>query len=100
MGKDRVALAAPARSASDGCCVPSLALRAGSAGRRFFREATMGVVLALACAVLIVLVLLDGFESMILPRRVNRFLRLTRIYYKSVWGVWRAAARLFPPTKR
>jgi hypothetical protein len=48
----------------------------------------------------IVLVLLDGFESMILPRRVNRFLRLTRVYYLAVWTLWRGVARIFPPTKR
>jgi Ion channel len=60
----------------------------------------MGVVLAVASVAVILLVLLDGFESMILPRRVSRPFRLTRIYYLSLWGVWRGIARAFPPSKR
>ncbi len=60
----------------------------------------MGVVLALLSGAAILLVLIDGFESMILPRRVNRFLRLTRIYYLSLWGLWRGVARALPAGKR
>jgi hypothetical protein len=60
----------------------------------------MGVILAVVCVALIALVLLDAFESMILPRRVNRFLRLTRIYYLSLWAACRAVACRMPPGKR
>jgi hypothetical protein len=38
-------------------------------------------------------VLWDAFETIILPRRVTRKLRLTRIYYRSTWRPWRALSR-------
>jgi Ion channel len=38
--------------------------------------------------VLIVLVLLDAFETVILPRRVTRRFRLTRAFYRITWGPW------------
>jgi hypothetical protein len=56
----------------------------------------MGWVGAAAGAALIVVVLIDAFEVMILPRRVRRSLRLARLFYRSAWVLWRAAARLLP----
>jgi hypothetical protein len=56
--------------------------------------------LAVICGALIVLVLLDAFESMILPRRVNRFFRLTRFYYLSMWTACRAIACRMSPGRR
>jgi len=44
-------------------------------------------------AVLLVIILWDGFEVIILPRRVARRLRLSRIYYLSTWTVWSFLAR-------
>jgi len=41
----------------------------------------------------------DAFEAIILPRRVTRKFRLTRFYYRLVWSVWRAVARLLPSRK-
>jgi len=35
-------------------------------------------------------VLLDAFEAIILPRRVTRRFRLTRLFYRSTWQPWRA----------
>jgi hypothetical protein len=49
-----------------------------------------------AAAALIVVVLLDTFEVMILPRRVRHAYRLSRLFYRSAWGLWRAAGRLLP----
>jgi hypothetical protein len=47
-------------------------------------------VAGLAC---IQLVLLDAFQSVILPRRsIGRF-RLTRFFYTATWGPWRSLAR-------
>src|SRR5262245_34102079 len=40
--------------------------------------------------------LLDAFESMILPRRVRHRYRLARLYYRAGWAVWRALALAFP----
>jgi hypothetical protein len=35
-------------------------------------------------------VLLDAFEAIILPRRVTRRFRITRLFYRSTWRPWRA----------
>jgi hypothetical protein len=48
-----------------------------------------------AAAVLIVIVFIDTFEAMMLPRRVRHRFRLAPLYYNSAWRLWRAAARLF-----
>lgn len=39
---------------------------------------------------LILLVLVDSFETTILPRRVTHRFRLARLYYLSAWRAWRA----------
>jgi hypothetical protein len=49
-----------------------------------------------AGALLIVLMLLDGFETILLPRRVNRPLRFARTYYRTLWWLWRHLARMLP----
>jgi hypothetical protein len=46
---------------------------------------------------LIFVIFVDAFEAMILPRRVRRGYPLVRIYFRSTWELWRAAAKLFPP---
>src|SRR5256885_16973251 len=45
-------------------------------------------------ALLLAVVLWDAFETIILPRRVNRRLRLTRAFYRATWTPWAASARL------
>src|SRR5262249_33881489 len=45
-------------------------------------------------------VFLAAFEVMILPRRVRRDYRLARLFYRSAWVLWRAAARLLPAGRR
>src|SRR3954469_12581067 len=42
---------------------------------------------------LLLIVLWDSFETIVLPRRVRRRLRLTRLFYASTWRVWSAIAR-------
>ena len=44
---------------------------------------------AAAGAVLIVVVLVDAFEVMILPRRVRHGYRLSRNFYRYAWRFWR-----------
>jgi hypothetical protein len=56
----------------------------------------LGTVVSL---VLILVVLVDGFEAMLLPRRVNHR-RLARLFYRSTWAVWRAAGCRMKPGKR
>ncbi len=41
----------------------------------------------------------DAFEAVILPRRVTRRFRLTRLFYRSTWGLWKLAAGLVPSKK-
>lgn len=60
----------------------------------------MHQVVAIAGLALIFVVLWDGFETIILPRRVTRKVRLTRLFYRSTWAPWSAAARLLPVGKR
>jgi hypothetical protein len=58
------------------------------------------VVAAVAGLALIVLIFADCFQAMILPRRVAWRWRPARLYYRSAWSLWRAAARLLPAGKR
>lgn len=38
--------------------------------------------------------LLDAFETILLPRRINRRFRYSRFYYQLAWRVWRRSASL------
>ena len=49
---------------------------------------------------IIVIVLWDAFEAIILPRRVTRKIRLTRLFYLYTWAPFSAAARRIPAGKR
>ena len=60
----------------------------------------MSVVAGLLGAVAIVLALVDVFETIVLPRRVTRRLRLARVMYRLTWGPWRRVAGLFPSSRR
>lgn len=42
---------------------------------------------------LIIIVLLDAFETIVLPRRITHKLRLTRLFYRATWMPWSAIAR-------
>lgn len=44
---------------------------------------------------LILIVLWDAFETIILPRRVTRKYRLTRLFYRYTWLLWNSAKRIF-----
>jgi hypothetical protein len=61
----------------------------------------MRVVAGLFGLFLILAMLQDGFESIVLPRRVNRRLRLSRLYYISAWRLWlKVAGKLTRGTRR
>ncbi|HEY8667692.1 MAG TPA: potassium channel family protein [Tepidisphaeraceae bacterium] len=55
---------------------------------------------ALASLILILLVLLDGFETIVQPRRVTRRYSYARFFYGTIWGAWRAMALRLPSGKR
>jgi len=50
--------------------------------------------------VLVVLVLWETFETLVLPRRVTRRVRITRFFYRGLWGVWSAVGRRHPGARR
>ncbi|MFI5271685.1 MAG: potassium channel family protein [Ktedonobacterales bacterium] len=53
----------------------------------------MPMLAAVAALILIAGVLWDAFETIILPRRVRRRLRLTRVFYQLTWLPWSVFAR-------
>ena len=60
----------------------------------------MQVTAAVIGAALILLVLWESFETLVLPRRVTRRLRMTRLYYRASWGFWRRIGRQHPGQRR
>src|SRR4051812_4892921 len=55
---------------------------------------------AAAAVALIAVVFLDAFEVMILPRRVRHSFRLSSLFYRSAWVLWRAIACSLPAGRR
>ena len=39
---------------------------------------------------LAIFILVDAFEAIILPRRVTRKIRVTRLFYRTTWALWKA----------
>src|ERR1700757_5543852 len=61
----------------------------------------MRIITMLAGVVCLLIVLLDAFQTIILPRRAAGRLRLTRIFYILTWMPWRfVAVRIRHPRKR
>lgn len=48
---------------------------------------------------LIVIVLVDAFETVVFPRRVTRRIRLARLFYRLTWPVWSRLAEAFSSAK-
>ncbi|HBB96615.1 MAG TPA: two pore domain potassium channel family protein [Blastocatellia bacterium] len=60
----------------------------------------MTLLIGFVGALLITVVLWDVFETIVLPRRVTRRVRLTRLFYRFTWRPWRAIARAIRKKKR
>ena len=60
----------------------------------------MSILIVLAGVALIGVVLHDGFEVMLLPRRVSRSFRIARLYYVTAWRVWQRLANRLEEGKR
>ncbi len=61
----------------------------------------MTVVAGICGTILILVVLFEGFETVILPRRVTRRFRLTRLFYRYAWLPWaKLAASLIAPRRQ
>jgi hypothetical protein len=48
---------------------------------------------------LIAIILWEGFETVVLPRRVTRRFRLTRLFYRATWHLWAGMVRGAIPGK-
>jgi hypothetical protein len=59
----------------------------------------MWILGTLAGIALIVLLLMDSFETTILPRRVTHGYRFARFFYRSLWSCWSALALRIPAGK-
>ena len=57
------------------------------------------IIPAILGAAIIASVLWEAFETVVLPRRVARRFRVTRIVYRGMWFPWRAIARTCPNSK-
>lgn len=60
----------------------------------------MNILIGIIGLLLIVVVLWDVFETIVLPRRVTRRVRLTRLFYRFIWQPWSAVAGLIQKKKR
>jgi hypothetical protein len=60
----------------------------------------MSIIGAVASAALIAWILFEAFESMVLPRRVMRKFRFSRLFYRMNWPVWLLLSRVFRAPKR
>lgn len=57
---------------------------------RCYNDAYVQIIVALGGIGLLIVILWDGFEAMVLPRRVTRKLRLARAFYRFTWWIWSA----------
>jgi hypothetical protein len=60
----------------------------------------MTVPAAIFGVLVLLIILWDGFEVIILPRRVARKLRLSRLFYLATWTICSFVARRMPPGRR
>jgi hypothetical protein len=60
----------------------------------------MTVLTAILGAIILLIILWDGFEVIILPRRVTRKLRLSRLFYRTTWVICAWVARRIRSAKR
>ncbi|MGB9079745.1 MAG: potassium channel family protein, partial [Desulfuromonadaceae bacterium] len=60
----------------------------------------MAYVATISGIFLILLVLWEGFETIVLPRRVTRRFRLTRFFYWNSWRPWVKMVKILVPARR
>ena len=58
---------------------------------------TVAVIVGIA---MVLLIQWEAFETLVLPRRVSRRLRVTRGYYRLLWGIWSRIGSNHPGQKR
>ena len=60
----------------------------------------MRITIGILAFALILVILWEAFETIILPRRVSRRFRLTRLFYVITWMPWAATARIIKNRKK
>jgi len=60
----------------------------------------MNILALIAGSILVLAILLDAFETIVLPRRVTRSFRFTALFYRITWRPWAALARFVPSPRR
>jgi Ion channel len=60
----------------------------------------MHIGVSIAGFVLLLLILLDAFETVVLPRRIQRSFRFTAWFYRVTWNRWTRMAQLFKKPSR
>ncbi len=60
----------------------------------------MKVFAVIAGIILIFVIIQDGFETVVLPRKVSRRFRFSRFFYASTWMLWSSLARKMHPGNR
>jgi hypothetical protein len=63
-------------------------------------EIILRVFAAVIGMVIVVTVLWDGFETIILPRRVTRKMQFTRLFYRYTWLIWSRIVNTLTSQKR
>src|SRR4030042_2272084 len=58
------------------------------------------MVASIFSAILFLWVLWEGFETIVLPRRVTRRFRFTRLFYRGTWLPWGKMVTSFVPARR
>ncbi len=60
----------------------------------------MRILATIVGIILVIVILVDSFETIVLPRRVSRRFRLSRWFYTSSWLLWASLARKMRPGNR
>jgi len=60
----------------------------------------MKILALVAGSILVFAILLDAFETIVLPRRVTRSFRFTALFYRFTWRPWAAMARFVRAPRR
>ncbi len=55
------------------------------------------IIIGILC---IIIVAFDAFETIVLPRRVVRRVRLTKVFYRLTWGIWAMVGHRMRPGNR
>jgi len=53
------------------------------------------IIFALIGIIIILAIFADAFETIILPRRVNRRIRLSSLFFRTLWKIWKKGDTLF-----